>query len=175
MFGLLSSDLLPRRANQHQRSRHQQHQQDGEEDEDLRYVSGTAVPPARHQLTVFLTAALCVRSAAVCRHLSVQHGAVQVSGGHRGVRVSPSPPSSPQRRHRLLFLINVTVCPQWRRGSQFNFLQSFHAHSVSGQQPRETRPRSGWETEARGHQPGLQHAVSPTTSEHSVPLLSKIP
>lgn len=39
MFSLLSSDLLPRGANQHQRSRHQQHQQDGEEDEDLRYVS----------------------------------------------------------------------------------------------------------------------------------------
>lgn len=33
------SDLLPRRAHQRQRSRHQQHQQDGEEDEDFRFIS----------------------------------------------------------------------------------------------------------------------------------------
>lgn len=31
---------------------------------------------------------LCVCSATVRRHLPVQHGAVQMSGGRRGVRVS---------------------------------------------------------------------------------------
>lgn len=49
---------------------------------------------------------------------------------------------------------------QWRRRSQFNVLQSFHTHAVSCQQPWETRSCSGWKTEARGHQPGVQHAVS---------------
>lgn len=31
---------------------------------------------------------LCVHSSTVCRYLPVQHGAVQMPGGHRGVRVS---------------------------------------------------------------------------------------
>lgn len=68
---------------------------------------------------------------------------------------------------RTLFTVsnNHTFCLQRCRCSQFNFLQSFHAHSISGQQPRETRPCSGRKTEARGYQPGLQHAVSPAVSE----------
>lgn len=43
------------------------------------------------QLTVFLMAGLCLCSATVCRYLPVQHGAVQMSRGHRGIRVSSSP------------------------------------------------------------------------------------
>lgn len=47
------------------------------------------------QLVALLTAALCFGSAAVRRHLPVQHGSVQVSRGHRGVRVSPAAPHAP--------------------------------------------------------------------------------
>lgn len=101
------SDLLPRGANQHQRSRHKQHQQDGEEDEDLRYVTHcTSCVPSADRVP---DGCFCVHSATVRRYLPVQHGSVQMSSGHRGVRVSLSPraPLSLQHIHCLLFQITL--------------------------------------------------------------------
>ncbi|CAG02160.1 unnamed protein product, partial [Tetraodon nigroviridis] len=67
---------------------------------------------------------------------------------------------------------NCTFCPQRRGSSQFHLLQSLHRHSISGQQPGQTRSGSGWKTEARRHQLGLQHAVGVARSRRGGAPLS---
>lgn len=111
----------------------------------------------------------CFLSATTGRYLPVQHSSVQVHRGHGGVRVS-SFRVPPARRCRES--TNCTFCPQRRGSSQFHLLQSLHRHSISGQQPGQTRSGSGWKTEARRHQLGLQHAVGVARSRRGGAPLS---